>query len=54
MSNVYGSETYCAELNQKGWNQIDFDDSKWENAVVVTEQDAPKGELIEQFQRQLR
>ena len=50
MSNVYGSETYCAELNQKGWNQIDFDDSKWENAVVVTEQDAPKGELIEQFQ----
>ena len=50
MSNVYGSETYCAELNQKGWNRIDFDDSEWKNAVVVTEQDAPKGELIEQFQ----
>lgn len=50
MSNVYGSETYDASLEQPGWDRAEFDDSDWENASVVAEEDAPSGELVEQFQ----
>ena len=50
MSNVYGSETYDASLEQPGWDQTGFDISDWEAASVVSEEDNPKGELVEQFQ----
>ena len=50
MSNVYGSETYDASLEQPGWDRVEFDDSDWENVSVVAEEDAPSGELVEQFQ----
>ena len=50
MSNVYGSETYDASLEQTGWDKIDFDASEWKAASVISEEDTPKGELVEQFQ----
>ena len=50
MSNVYGSETYDASLEQPGWDREAFDDSDWESASVVPEAEAPAGELVEQFQ----
>ena len=50
MSNVYGSETYDASLEQTGWDKTDFDASEWEAASVISEEDTPKGELVEQFQ----
>ena len=50
MSNVYGSETYDASLEQTGWDKTDFDASEWKAASVISEEDIPKGELVEQFQ----
>ena len=50
MSNVYGSETYDASLEQTGWDKTDFDASEWKAASVISEEDTPKGELVEQFQ----
>ena len=50
MSNVYGSETYDASLEQTGWYKTDFDASEWKAASVISEEDTPKGELVEQFQ----
>ena len=50
MSNVYGSETYDASLEQTGWDKTDFDASEWKAASVISEEVTPKGELVEQFQ----
>ena len=50
MSNVYGSETYDASLEQTGLDKTDFDASEWKAASVISEEDTPKGELVEQFQ----
>ena len=50
MSNVYGSETYDATLEQPGWDQVGFDASDWAKASVLSQKDAPKGELAEQLQ----
>lgn len=50
MSNVYGSETYDASLEQTGWDKTDFDASEWKAAFIISEEDTPKGELVEQFQ----
>lgn len=50
MSNVYGSETYDASLEQTGWDKTDFDASEWKAASGISEEDTPKGELVEQFQ----
>ena len=50
MSNVYGSETYDASLEQTGWDKTDFDASEWKAASVISEEETPKGELVEQFQ----
>ncbi len=47
MSNVYGSETYDAALEQPGWCTASFDDASWSNALPGT---APAGELKEQLQ----
>lgn len=49
MSNVYGSETIDHRLEQPGWNTVGFDDSAWENALPVSTEDVPKGELKEQL-----
>jgi hypothetical protein len=41
-TSIYGGEGFDARLVQHGWNQPDFDDSKWPAAVVVN---GPGGEL---------
>jgi hypothetical protein len=41
-TSIYGGEDYDARLEQPGWDQPGFDDSKWRNAVVVT---PPSGKL---------
>ena len=43
---IYGGEDYDARREQKGWNQIGFDDSHWRPVVV---QEAPKGILRPQM-----
>ncbi len=45
-NSIYGGEDYDARLEQKGWNQIGFNDSKWRPVVI---QDAPKGQLRPQM-----
>ena len=37
-SSIYGGEDYDATLEQKGWDQPGFDDSKWNIALPVTTQ----------------
>ncbi len=41
-SSIYGGEDYDARLEQTGWNQPDFDDQNWQNALLVT---PPSGKL---------
>ena len=41
-NSIYGGEDYNACLEQKGWNESGFNDSRWLPVVV---QSAPKGEL---------
>ena len=50
MSNVYGSETMDGRLVQTGWSTVGFDDSDWQQAVIVSEEDAPEGRLENQCQ----
>ena len=39
---IYGGEDHDARLVQKNWNKINFDDSKWQAAIIVS---PPGGEL---------
>ena len=41
-SSIFGGEDYDARLEQPGWNEPGFDDSKWGNSLLVRE---PLGEL---------
>ena len=50
MSNVYGSETADGAEHPKGWDLADYDASDWEHALIVAEDQAPAGELVEQDQ----
>jgi hypothetical protein len=34
-SSIYGGEDYNANLEQKGWDMPNFDESLWRNAIVV-------------------
>ena len=43
---IYGGGDYDARREQKGWNQIGFDDSHWRPVVI---QEAPKGILRPQM-----
>ena len=43
---IYGGEDYDARREQKGWNQVGFDDSHWRPVVI---QEAPKGILCPQM-----
>ena len=54
MSNVFGSETLDGRLEQEGWNEGDFDDSAWECASPVPEEDIPQGIPREQTQPPVR
>ena len=53
-SSLYGGETYDATLEQKGWNETGFDDSKWRQAVItaphqLVSQTAPPVKVMEEF-----
>ena len=48
---IYGGEDYDARGEQKGWNQVGFDDSDWRPVVV---QEAPKGILRPQMARPVK
>ncbi|CUN77360.1 alpha-L-rhamnosidase [Eubacterium sp. am_0171] len=54
MSNVYGSETMDGRLVQYGWSTAEFDDFDWKQAVIVNQEDVPKGSLQNQFQPAVR
>lgn len=41
-TSIYGGEGYDARLAQPGWNQVGFDDSKWQPAITMND---PGGEL---------
>lgn len=41
-NSIFGGEDYNTNLEQKGWNNKDFNDSTWKKVVV---QEAPKGVL---------
>ncbi|MBZ4043866.1 glycoside hydrolase family 78 protein [Flavobacterium hibisci] len=41
-NSIFGGEDYNANLEQKGWNNKDFNDANWKKVVV---QEAPKGVL---------
>ena len=41
-SSIYGGEDFDARLVQNGWDKINFDDSKWQPAKIVS---GPGGEL---------
>lgn len=42
-SSIYGGEDYDARLEQDNWNENDFDDSGWQNALTVK---GPAGRLV--------
>ena len=50
MSNVYGSETADGANYPAGWDCVDYDASGWAKAQLVSEEDAPTGDLVEQDQ----
>jgi len=45
-NNIYGGEDYDARLEQVGWNTVDFDDTRWKNAI---EAGAPLGKLRAEY-----
>jgi len=42
-SSIYGGEDYDAQLEQSNWNKYGFNDSEWQNALLVK---GPSGQLI--------
>ena len=34
-SSIYGGEDYDATLEQEGWNNFGFEDSKWQDPVLI-------------------
>ncbi|MFA5329490.1 MAG: family 78 glycoside hydrolase catalytic domain [Prolixibacteraceae bacterium] len=44
-SSIYGGEDYDARLEQAGWDQAEFDDQNWPNALLVT---PPSGKLTQE------
>lgn len=44
-TSIYGGEDYDSRLEQPGWNQANFNDSAWRNAVLMT---VPSGKLTEE------
>ena len=50
-NSVYLGELYDARLEQKGWNDAGFDDSKWQKAKLEA---GPKGQLIARYMPPVR
>lgn len=47
----FDGEEYDANMEQKGWDRVGFDDSKWQPVQMVS---APGGKLIAQMQEPMR
>ncbi len=43
--NIYSGDTYDARLEMRGWQDVAFDDSRWQHATVV---EAPSQKLVAQ------
>lgn len=50
-NSMYYGEVYDARKEQKGWNQIDYDDSNWRKAGLMAE---PTGELSSQLKEPVK
>lgn len=50
-NSIYTGEHYDARLEQKGWNTIDFDDSKWQG---ITLRAAPSKNIVSQLMHPIR
>lgn len=50
-NNIYTAEHYDARLEQKGWNTIDFDDSKWKG---ITLRASPSRNIVAQSMHPIR
>lgn len=35
-SSIYGGEDYNANLEEKGWNEVGFQDANWKNSILVS------------------
>ncbi|SHH42588.1 family 78 glycoside hydrolase catalytic domain [Clostridium grantii] len=46
LNNIYSGENYDSRLEQKGWNEPNFDDSQWYEAEEV---EGPAGKLVSQM-----
>jgi alpha-L-rhamnosidase len=45
LNSIYTAEHYDARLEQQGWDQPDFDDSNWKNAMITP---APSNNIVAQ------
>ncbi|HTM98993.1 MAG TPA: family 78 glycoside hydrolase catalytic domain [Pedobacter sp.] len=50
-NSIYTAEHYDARLEQKGWNTIDFDDSKWKKVIYRS---APSDQIVAQAMHPIR
>lgn len=50
MSNVFGSEILDGRMDQPGWNEVGFNDTAWQPAIIIDSTEKPKGVLENQFQ----
>jgi len=50
-NSIYTAEHYDARLEQKGWNTIDFDDSKWKRVIFRS---APSNQIVAQAMHPVR
>ncbi len=50
-NSIYTAEHYDARLEQKGWNTVDFDDSKWKRVIFRS---APSDHIVAQAMHPIR
>ena len=51
LNSIYTAEHQDAQLDQKGWNNTPFDDSKWKNVILVS---APSNNIVAQVMHPIR
>ncbi len=50
-NSIYTAEHYDARLEQKGWNEVDFDDTKWKSVIYRS---APSDKIVAQALHPIR
>ena len=53
-NDIFNGETYDARKEQDGWTSVGFDDSRWQNAAVVTSAELGIGEITAQLSGQVK